>query len=149
MERRPLIHRINGANLVDQVFTITLRTGETITWNVTKLRAAGKAGAFGPVRYLPTKDLPPADWSNWGPRDRKTVDWIKKHPEVLNEPAIAIASEHPDYLASCFADGQHRVTARQELGMPECSFWFVQLGVERVFRVTGLEIIDRTEEGSL
>lgn len=142
------IHRINGASLIDDVFTITLRSGETVTWNVTKLARAAKAGAFGPPRFLPTVDLPAADWTNWGKEDRAKVEWIKRDPAVLNEPAIAIASDHPGFLASCFADGQHRVTARQELKLPECSFYLVPLSIERSFRVTGMDMLDRLiEEG--
>lgn len=135
------IHRISGARLVDQVFTITLKTGEIVTWNVTKLMAAARAGAFGAPRYLPTADLPPANWTDWGAEDRATVEWLKVNRDVLDEPAIAIESENPDYLCCCFADGQHRVTARQELGLPECAYWFVPLSAERIFRVQGLDEI--------
>lgn len=144
MAQRPLnIHLITGASFADQVFTITLRTGETVTWNVTKLEAAAKAGAFGIPRFVRTADLPPSNWTDWGPKDRATVDWIKSNPATLNESAIAIESENPDFLFSCFADGQHRITARQELGLPECSFWVVPLTMERAFRVKGLDAIDR------
>lgn len=144
----PVIIRVQGANLTDQVFTITLRTGEVVTWNVTKLEAAAKAGVFGLPRYLPTADLPPADWTNWDAEDRAKVDYLKHDLVTLNEPAIVIESENPDFLFSCFADGQHRVTARQELKMRECAVYVVPLTMERAFRVEGLDAIDRIiEEG--
>lgn len=129
--------RITGANLTDEVFSITLKTGEVVCWNVTKLNIAAKAGEFGTPSFARTADLPKARWTEWNEEDRATVDWIKKHPEVLDEPGIAIASEHPGYFVACFADGQHRVTARQELGLPEISFYVVPMSMERRFRVEG------------
>ena len=133
------IHFVTGARLSDQVFTITLMTGETVTWNVTKLNAAARAGMFGAVRYAATIDLPPARWDAWDATDRATVDWIKTHPEVLEEPAIGIAAPpEVDFAISCFADGQHRITARQELGLAEIAFWLVPTELERRFRIEGL-----------
>jgi hypothetical protein len=132
------IHFITGARLTDQVFTITLMTGETVTWNITKLNAAAVAGAFGGVRYAATADLPPANWTEWGADDRATIEWIKADPATLDAPAIAIASPNPDFAICCFADGQHRITARQELGLAEISFWLVPLELERQFRIEGL-----------
>jgi len=115
------IHRVFGALLTDDIFTITLHTGETVTWNVTKLNAAATAGVFGLPRYAATSDLPPTRWDEWGDDDRETVDYIKTDKRILDEPAIAIASSDPAFALSCFADGQHRVTARQELGLSEIS----------------------------
>ena len=139
------VNFIRGARLTDEVFTITLRSGECVTWNVTKLNAAALRGEFGAVRYAPTIDLPPARWEEWDARDRATVDYIKKCPELLEAPAIAIASPRPDFLLSCFADGQHRITARQELGLPEFAFYLVPLDQERAFRVEGFSDIARNE----
>lgn len=132
------VHVVRGALLTDQVFTITLATGETVTWNVTKLNDAARRGEFGRVRYAATCDLPPADWSSWDATDRATVDHIKTDPRILAEPAIAIASPNPDFAINCFADGQHRVTARQELKMLEVYFYLVPPERERAFRVEGL-----------
>ncbi len=137
----PNVVHIYGAGMLDEIFEITLKTGEFIVWNITKLNAAAQAGAFGPPRYLSTGDLPPACWETWGPEDRATVDYIKTDRAVLDAPAICIALENPDYLASCIADGQHRITARQELGLRECAFYLVPLDMERAFRVTGFEAI--------
>ena len=135
------IHRITGARLTDQIFTITLLTGETVTWNVTKLNEAAKAGRFGAVRYAATEDLPPANWLEWTAADRATVEYIKRDQRVLNEPAIAIASPNPAFALNCFADGQHRITARQELGLPEISFYLVPLELEGQFRIEGLDVL--------
>lgn len=133
------IHRVTGARLTDQVFEITLMTGEHVIWNVTKLQVAAKAGAFGPTRYARTEDLPPARWDIWDASDRATVEFIKTAPAILDEPAIAIAApEETNFLISCFADGQHRITARQELRLPDVSFYIVPLDMERAFRVDGL-----------
>lgn len=140
MAQGPLanVHYISGAGLFDEIFEITLKTGEHVVWNVTKLKAAAKAGAFGVARCGPTADLPKAVWTNWDANDRVKVDGIKGSPAALADPAIAIASEHPDYALNCFADGQHRITARQELGLPEFFFYIVPLEMERAFRVEGL-----------
>jgi len=132
------IHVVTGASLADECFTLPLRTGETVCWNITKLNRAAKAGKFGPPVYARTCDLPPAQWDEWTEADRATVDWIKAHPEILDEPAIAIASPKPGFLINCFADGQHRITARQELGLPEIAFYLVPLSAERAFRIEGL-----------
>jgi hypothetical protein len=131
------IHRISGAKLTDDIFSITLQTGEFVCWNVTKLQRAAKAGFFGPPVYAKTCDLPSAKWEAWGAEDRETVDWIKANADVLNEPAIAIASPRPEYFVNCFADGQHRITARQELRLDEVSFYVVPIEKERAFRVEG------------
>lgn len=128
--------RIHGASLLDDVFEITLKTGEEVAWNVTKLQRAAKAGTFGAVRFARTEDLPPADWSGWDETDRAKVDAIKQQPAILDEPAICIASPNPNFAISCIADGQHRMTARQELGLPEVPFYLVPLELERQFRVT-------------
>lgn len=131
------VHRIYGAGLLDDVFTITLKTGETVSWNVTKLQKAAADGRLGQVRYFRTDTLPPADWSQWDETDRAKVDRIKTDPAWLDAPVIAVESENPDYILNCFIDGQHRVTARQELGLPEVGFYLLPLSMERSFRVGG------------
>lgn len=131
------IIRIEGARLTDEVFSITLQTGEEVVWNVTKLREAADAGRFGPPRYVRTSELPAANWSTWGPDDRAKVDYLRTDARLLAEPAIVIESQNPAFLYTCFADGQHRVTARQELGLAEIGFYVVPLSVERDYRVTG------------
>lgn len=135
------IHRIEGAKLTDDIFEITLESGEYVVWNVTKLQRAAEAGAFGTPRYAPTADLPPTRWENWDATDRAKVDAIKKLQWVLDEPAIAIETDHPGHLICCFADGQHRITARQELGLKEIIFYIVPVSMERQFRVTGFEVL--------
>jgi hypothetical protein len=132
------VHHVFGASITDDIFEITLQTGERVLWNVTRLTAAAKAGAFGVPRYAPTADLPAAKWDTWDATDRAKVDGIKGNPEALADPAIAIESSNPDYLFCCFADGQHRITARQELGLAEVIFYVVPLAMERLFRVKGL-----------
>lgn len=132
------IHHVYGAALTDQVMSITLKTGEFVVWNVTKLIRAAAEGEFGPPVYARTADLGAADWSNWDAVDRIKVNSIKASPAALESPAIAIQSPIPEYAILCFADGQHRVTARQELGLPEVAFYVVPTAREAEFRVTGL-----------
>ena len=139
--------RIHGAGPLDDIFEITLDTGEHVCWNVTTLNAAAKAGAFGAVRYARMADLPPARWDTWGPEDRATVDWLKAHPKEAFEPVILIAHSNPDWLALCIVDGQHRLTALQERNVPEFSFYLVPVELERQFRVTGFDALKQMGEG--
>lgn len=128
-------YRIVGASPLDDVFSID-HLGEEIMWNVTRLRDAAKAGKFGPPRFAATVDLPPARWDDWDETDRKKVDAIKANQELLDDPAIGIASPIEAFAMLCFADGQHRITARQELALPEIAFYLVPTTVEGDYRVT-------------
>lgn len=132
--------KIVGCDITDTVFEITLLTGEEVVWNVSRLQRAAQAGAFGAVRYAPTSDLLPPCWEEWSGLDRAKVDAIKRNQAALAEPAIAIASPNPAFAILCFADGQHRITARQELGLSEVSFYLVPQPLERCYRIRMEEV---------
>jgi hypothetical protein len=130
---------LTGGSPTDQCFTLTTQWGEEITWNITRIAADAEAGKFGAPRYASVADLPPADWSNWGASDRATVDWFKTKGNI-EEPCIAIGSPNPNYAMLCFADGQHRATARQELGLAEIGFYLVPWDAQEAYRVTVEEV---------
>lgn len=132
---RPDTLVVEGADLLDTIYTLETED-KPITWNVTRLRAAAEAGQFGPAIAIPAKAVGEPDWS-LGNLSRERVDWIKQHPEVLNEPTIIIESPPgSEFLLRCTVDGQHRGTARLELGLPEIFAYIVPHDVEAAFRVT-------------
>jgi hypothetical protein len=129
---------IRGAGLADTVFSVTLPNGEFAVWNVTKLRTAASTGAFGPPRSFEVADLPPPNWTEWTAADRESVDWMKTSP-ILNEPALAIAPPPGiPFEIGCFADGRHRITARQEMGLATFSTYLVPWSAQDAFRIKGL-----------
>jgi hypothetical protein len=125
--------RIFGASLLDDYFTLTTPGLEEITWNVTKLQKAAEAGAFGDAIEMPMAIMP-APRYDLGNLERDKVDAFKYRPDILERPAIAIASA-PERLL-CFCDGQHRLTARYELKLETFLTFVVPETVERQFRIT-------------
>lgn len=127
---------IEGASLADLIYEITLAGGEQVIWNVTKLQRACNAGEFGPPLRLPTALLQPPDFSK-GYLDRAKIERLKRIPDVLHMPAIAVrtppGSPHEFY---CFVDGNHRIVALQELGVEHFTAFAVPHERERAFRVT-------------
>lgn len=126
------IVRLSGASLADDCFSIDLGSGE-ITWNVTRLQDACDRGLFGPPAVLPMSIVPPANWSK-GYLNRARIDALKTAP-ALHVPLIAIMAREPDRIM-CFCDGQHRLTARQELGLPDFRTYLVPAEDERRYRIT-------------
>lgn len=128
----------------DMSFDIELG-GEEITWNVTRLLREAEAGGFGPPALLRTDTLKPSDWSK-GNLDRAKVDAIKRSPAALDRPAVLIQNPPGSaYEFACFCDGQHRIAARMELGLADCSAFVVPWDRERDFRITITEA-EITEE---
>jgi len=124
--------RITGATLLDDGFSLDLGPPEgTVHWNVSKIWRAVRKGVFGfPHRY-PIEVAGANDWES-GNLERSRVDWIKEHPRVLELPAIAIEKDELQLL--CFCDGNHRIAARVELGLPDFRAWVVPCGVEKDYR---------------
>lgn len=131
-------HTIRGAALNDMIFSVTLPDGMHYVWNVTKLARDAAAGRFGQPVPFQTADLPPAQWETWGDEDRKTVDWLKANPIALTQPVIGFTPPPEiDCHLGCFVDGQHRITAIQELGLPVFWTYVVPWEIEHEYRVTG------------
>ena len=121
-------------SITDVVFTLEA-VDPPITWNVSRLQRAADAGMFGGPVVIPTRNIPAPDWALGG-LSRERVDFLKRNQALLDEPTIAI--ENPPGAPAailCFVDGQHRVTARVELGLPYVRSFIVPHDVERQYRV--------------
>lgn len=135
-----MITRITGARLSDDIFTFPWEGKETV-WNVTKLASAARSGFFGKPSTFPTSGMKPPNYS-LGFLDKEKIERFKLDPAILNSPAIAIQNTQERFLKTgayllVFADGQHRMTARWELGLPDFQTYVVPPQVEHQFRVLG------------
>jgi hypothetical protein len=126
---------LNGGNLADTVFTLDARfLGEEITWNVTRLQDAADRGEFQKIT-LSMAFVADTDWES-GNVSRDRVDKIKGTPHALALPVILIENEpHRPYRFLCFVDGQHRITARQELRLKDFEAYVVPHDVEKRYRI--------------
>jgi len=104
-----------GKRIAGNVFTQQLLTGETVIWWVDVMNDDCFAGRFGTPIPVPISAVPPADWTT-GNLNRPRIDELKRTPSELYIPCIAIAAPVPNELC-CICDGQHRVTAFQEMGL--------------------------------
>lgn len=131
--------RVRGALVPDQVFTFNWK-GEEINWNVTKLIQSAKLGIFGKPKVYKVADLPPPIYDNV---ERPKIEAIKNSAQALNTPAIAIGS-NPSMSSKdmlCFADGNHRIIARQELKLLDFKVYIVPWDLEDQYRVT-FDVVD-------
>lgn len=110
--------------------------GEVI-WNVASIAYMAEHGFIpGPFKASMAV-MPPAEWSN-GHLNRAKVDLFKTRPDILILPALAIGGApraDGKLFILCFCDGSHRLTARQELGLPDFRFYLVPHTEERRFRI--------------
>lgn len=108
--------------------------GGRVTWNVGAMERDRDVGRFGPPVRISTDCLPDEP----GPHiDRTRVEWIKRHREVLHSPALAIEGDPIPGAHSLwtFVDGNHRLTARQELGLRDFRTFIVPRDREHRYRV--------------
>lgn len=125
--------KVSGAGFNDMTFSIE-HEGEELMWNVTKIRQAANRGLFDPLVRIPMDCLPPPDYST-GNLELDRIAWIKDHPEILNEPGLAIAApDGSDYGILCMCDGNHRITARWELKLPDFDVFIVPWPVQFLYR---------------
>lgn len=121
-------------SMKDQLFEIELhREGPTV-WNITRMMNDAALGKIGKLETLPMDWVPPATYEGL---ERAKIDAIKKDPFLLNLPVLLLAAEDnapgkPHF--KCFADGNHRVTARQELKMPDFYAFVISDAEERKYR---------------
>ena len=124
---------IEGA-LTDQLFTIDLHQEGETTWNITRMMNDAAQGIIGKIEELPMEWVPPAQYENLS---RGKIDAIKKDAFLFNLPVLLLA--HADNAPGkpnfkCFADGSHRVTARQEMKMPSFYAFVISDAEERKYR---------------
>lgn len=121
-------------NFGDQLFEIELHREGLTVWNITRMMNDAAHGIIGKIEELPMDWVPPSDYSGL---DRAKIDVIKNDPFRLNLPVLLLAAE--DYSLSrphfkCFADGSHRITARQELKLPTFFAFVISDADERKYR---------------
>jgi hypothetical protein len=128
---------MTGAGLSDTVFTLDPRlSGEHVSWNVTRLMTDALRGTFGaPIK----RDF--ATWPAMSSGERANIDWDKvahfaRHPEIMAKPAIAVDLDAGNELHRHIVDGNHRVTARETIGLLYFLMWIVPPDVETQYRVT-------------
>src|SRR5262245_3323718 len=127
--------RIRGGTMHDDCYSMELE-GKEVLWNVSRMRRDAKRGRFGPPQAIAMssfQDSPP----NYDNLERVRLDWLKANPDSLSEPAIVIGAP-PDsgYELLCLADGNHRVTALQEMGAEGFPAYIVPAEIEREYRMT-------------
>lgn len=122
--------------MTDELFTIDLHHEGETTWNVTRMMHDAMRGTIGgnKVEELPMDWVPPPNYENL---NRQKIDAIKKDPFLFNLPVLLLA--HADNAPGkpnfkCFADGSHRVTARQEMKMPSFYAFVISDAEERKYR---------------
>lgn len=120
------------------------RSSFGITWNVDAIKAAIVRGDFGRPKRHRMRILPPMS-----EEERANIDWEKvgglmldyrrsdRKTAAVRIPAIqVIFQQHgEDFLRRVFVDGNHRVTARRELGMDEFASYVVPPELERLYRI--------------
>ena len=128
------IIQIMGAELADTCFSIETPDEGEIVWNVSKIQRAADRGDFGPAPNFDMSILP-APRYDLGFLDKAKIEAFKRSAEIMARPALAVEAPVPGHIR-CFVDGQHRLTARYELGLRDFSAFVVPIQVERDFRIT-------------
>lgn len=132
---------LQGLTIKHICYTLVV-DGEEIVWDVTEATRAAMQGRFGEPLTL-TMDPIWADHTK-GYLDLQKIENIKKDRMRLDLPAIAIEahdSTRKRLVLMCFIDGNHRLTARWELGLPDFKTWVIPKDIERVFRIPRDEIV--------
>lgn len=137
----PEIH-IAGADTGDLIFSTSLPDVPEITWNITRMQRAALLGFFGPPKRVAMTELPPlTDQARanikWK-KVRKMVKGYRKGPGrvTLEMPALMVLFRSGGLLRRAPVDGNHRITARRELGLPDFICHEVPADMEGHFRVT-------------
>lgn len=132
-EKTMLVFGINS--MLDQIFTLEA-DGVEKTWNVTRLERDAAAGKFGQPQVFRCADLPAPDYSK-GNLDLEKIERMKLPGDTaIDVPCIAIGNPPGSKTPClCFVDGQHRVSARYELGLPTFATYVVPHDVEQEYRV--------------
>lgn len=128
------IIRIKGAGAQDMCYTQLLPQGE-ITWNVSRILAAARKGIFGPPQTWPMSSIGKPQYEK-GNLERAVIDAVTADRARLEEPVLAIgAPPPPKRHILCFCDGNHRLTARYEMRLPDFRVYVVPHDVESAYRI--------------
>lgn len=112
-------------------------------WNVSAIKQAIDRGDLGKPRRFSMRVLPPMT-----EEERANIDWNKvggmmldyrlnpRKTAAVRIPSIQVIMQMPgeDFLRRVFVDGNHRVSARRELGMAEFASYVVPPELEKLYR---------------
>lgn len=128
---------LRGCALTDTQFTLDRQIwGEEISWNVTRIQRDAAAGVFGPPEVVPMKAMPPMTAEH-----AENIDWEKVQDLLfahapLDVPVLEVTFDHGCVLHRVPIDGNHRLVARQLLGMLDFRAFVVPVELERLYRIT-------------
>jgi hypothetical protein len=145
-----------GCALTDTQFTLDPAIwGEEVSWNVTRIQRDACEGAFGPPEVVPMSLLPPMTREH-----SKNIEWERVHRLLLAHasrtglsksgvvvgetpldiPVLQVLFVHRGDLHRLPIDGNHRITARQFLGMQDFRSFIVPEELEGRYRITMEEV---------
>jgi hypothetical protein len=128
---------MSGCGLGDTVFTMDKRlTGEEIMWNTTRIQRDAEAGRFGPPIQRAF-----ATWPAMTTGERANIDWQKvarfaQSAEIMAKPAIVVDLDAGMETHRHIVEGNHRICAREQRGLPFFEIFVVPRHIEAEYRVT-------------
>jgi len=129
-----IVDLINN-KLTDDCFTLEV-VEPNITWNISRIRRDAESGKFGPPGIFDMRGVPAPNYE-CGNLDLRKIEAFKTKPAILAIPVIGIGDPRGGVL--CIADGQHRLTSRWELALPDFSMYIVPHEIEKKYRL--LEVL--------
>jgi hypothetical protein len=128
---------MTGCSIGDVTFTLDPKLcGEIVCWNVTRAWNDARDGRFGP----PIKRAF-ATWPEMTKGERDNIDWkkvaaIAQKSDVMAIPALAMDLNAGVETHRHIIDGNHRVCAREQRGLPFFEVFVVPQHLEPLYRVT-------------
>ena len=128
---------ITGIGVTDEIFqTDPHINGQTLTWNISRIRRDAEAGFFGPPIRKPMSELP-----IMSPEEAANIDWarvdaLSHRPELLDRPALYVERVRDGRHGYRYCvDGNHTVCARRKLGLADFATYVVPSDREENYRV--------------
>lgn len=152
--------RLIGADLTDTAFELDVPGFPHIIWNVSKIERDAFRGAFGPPEEIAfstlAEHLRPED--RWENLDRAKVQRFVEQRDLMVErpywrtcgttnrvyrfldiPTLGVCFKADDKYIGLPVDGNHRMEARTQLGLPSFTRFTVPPELEANYRVVILE----------
>ncbi len=156
---------LSGAGVFDTSFTIDPNPSlgiPEISWNVTRIECDAFNGRFGAPKTIAFSEL--VDWGRpqdeWENLDRQKVEYfmanrdlkvakpywkagglVRQWYDLLDIPAIIVLLKLPSNIIYTFpVDGNHRIKAREKLGLKTFDRFVVPLELEGNYRISWTEL---------